>query len=403
MTGGKWKCIEMMKEEILLQSERERLLREARALTDNPAATKADLKRADVLIAQASGLKSRYERQVRLADAMGVPLEQVTRGAVTEEQRNAAEERESFRRYVAYGDLPQHRTYSPLTEDNTGFIVPQTFFKTLLTGVSQYTELFDSRNVRLIETDNARIMKLPQIDLSSISSSIVGQGADAAPVANPIIGGLTLNRFTYRTNPIAATIELEQDSFEDITEILVQAFGVGLARGIGSDLVSGSGSGAPQGILTAASDSTVTSASSTGFTKSELQAMYFSVNRAYRVSPKCAWLMNDITYNAILGLKDATTNRPLVNITEDGEKLFGKRILLSPDMPTAAGSKAVLFGDFGQYVVRVARNSVKVRRNFEVPNYAEKGAALYTCYVQIDAALNAPNGVAPVVYGTLHA
>jgi HK97 family phage major capsid protein len=394
---------EMTNEEILLQSQRDTLLREARALAENPNATKADLKLADVKIAQASGLKSTYERQVRLANAMGVPVEQITKGIVTEEQRNALEERESFRRYVAYGELPQHRTYSPLTEDNTGFIVPQTFFNTLLTGVAQYTELFDSRNVRLIETDNARIMKLPQIDLSTISSAIVGQGVDAPPVANPVIGGMTLNRFSYRTNPIAATIELEQDSFESITDILTQAFGVGLARGIGSDLVNGSGSGAPQGILTAASDSTVTSASSTGFTKSELQEIYFSVNRAYRVSPKCAWLMNDTTYNAILGLKDATTNRPLVNITEDQEKLFGKRILVSPDMPTAAGSKAVLFGDLGQYVVRVARNSVKVRRNFEVISYAEKGAALYTCYMQVDAALNAPNGVAPIVYGTLHA
>jgi HK97 family phage major capsid protein len=392
----------MTNEEILLQSQRDTLLSEARALAENPNATKADLKLADVKIAQASGLKSLYERQVRLAAAMGVPVSEVTKGIVTEEQRNAAEERESFRRYVAYGELPQHRTYSPLTEDNTGFIVPQTFFNTLLTGVSQYTELMDSRNVRLIETDNARVMKLPQVDLSTISSAIVGQGVDAPPVANPVIGGMTLNRFTYRTNPIAATLELEQDSFESIMAILTQAFGVGLARGIGSDLVNGSGSGAPLGILTAAGSSGITSAISTGFSKSELQAIYFSVNRAYRVSPKCAWLMNDTTYNEILGLKDATTNRPLVNITEDQEKLFGKRILVSPDMPTAAGSKAIVFGDFGQYVVRVARNSVKVRRNFEAPGYAEQGAALYTCFMQLDAALNAPNGVAPVVYGTLH-
>ena len=111
--------------------------------------------------------------------------------------------------------------------------------------------------------------------------------------------------------------------------------------------------------------------------------------------------MNDHTYQQVLALADLS-GRPLVNMTEDGEKLFGKKVLIAPDMPTAAGSKAVLFGDFGQYVVRIARNSVKVRRNVEAPGYAEQGAALYTCFMQLDAALNAPNGVAPVVYGTLH-
>jgi hypothetical protein len=50
-----------------------------------------------------------------------------------------------------------------------------------------------------------------------------------------------------------------------------------------------------------------------------------------------------IRYNAILGLKDSTTNRPLVNITEDTERLFKKRILISPDMPTAAGFKGNRF------------------------------------------------------------
>jgi hypothetical protein len=46
-------------------------------------------------------------------------------------------------------------------------------------------------------------------------------------------------------------------------------------------------------------------------------------------------------------------NRPLVNITEDGEKLFGKRVLISPDKPTQTGSKGIVFGDLGQYCVRV--------------------------------------------------
>jgi HK97 family phage major capsid protein len=184
-------------------------------------------------------------------------------------------------------------------------------------------------------------------------------------VANPAITSNVLHGFSYKTNPIVASFELEQDSFESITDILAAAFAVGLARGMGTDLVLGSGTGAPKGVLAAAADSGVTAVSASAFTKAELQSIYFSVNRAYRVSSKAAWIMNDDMYNAILGLKDATTNRPLVNVTEDSERLFGKRILISPDMPTSAGSKAIAFGDFGQYNVRPVKSGVLVRRNAE--------------------------------------
>ena len=361
----------MKNEEILLQSQRDTLLREARALAENPNATKADLKLADVKIAQASGLKTMYERQVVLASAMGIPVEQLTKGIVTEEQRNAAEDREAFRRYLKTGEL---RVYSPMSDAVEGaFIVPNQFYKTLLTGISQFTELMDERNVNLISSEKGGTMKLPQISLDTITSNIVAENVDGPPVLNPVFGSLLLNGFTYRTNPIAAQLNLEQDSFESIMSI-----------------------------LTAAANSGVTSAVNTGFVKSELQALYFSVNRAYRVSPKCAWLMNDTTYNNILGLKDATTNRPLVSITEDGEKLFGKRILISPDMPTAPGSKVICFGDLGQYQVRVIRDGATVLRNSEAPGFVEKYAALYIGFLRVDAALNAPNGAKPVVYGTLH-
>src|SRR5258708_26280182 len=98
-----------MTQEISINSRRGTLLREARALAENPNATKADLKLADVKIAQASGLKTTYERQVRLADAMGVPVSEITKGVVSEEQRNAVKEREAFNRYLRGGDESELR------------------------------------------------------------------------------------------------------------------------------------------------------------------------------------------------------------------------------------------------------------------------------------------------------
>ena len=360
----------MTNEEILLQSQRETLLREARALAENPNATKADLKLADVKIAQASSLKTKYEMQVRVAQAMGVPVSEVTKNIVTEEQRDAAEEREAFRHYMKTGE---RRTYTPMSDAVEGaFIVPNQFYDTLLAGVAQYTHLMDAENVNLIRSEKGGTMKFPQIDLSTISSNIVADNVDAPPVANPAFSSLSINAFTYRTNPVAAQLSLEQDAFESVMSILTQAFGVGLARGIGADLVNGAGAGiAPQGILTAAANSGVTSTVSGVWSGIDLAAVYASVNRAYRVSPKCAWLMHDTTYEQILALKDAN-GRPLLGIREDEEKLFGKKVLISPDMPTGAGAKSVIFGDLGQYQVRVVRNGASVLRNFQAPAMPKK-------------------------------
>jgi len=336
--------------------------------------------------------RAKFESLMSLADALKVETEPSV------EQRSA-EEREAFMRYMK----GEKRTYTPMSDGvEGGFIVPQQFYKTLLTGIAQYTELMNPANVNLITSDKGGAIKLPQIDLSTITSAIVADNVDAPPVANPALSSLLLNAFTYRTNPVAAQLNLEQDSAESITDILTKAFSVALARGIGSDLVNGVGAGtAPQGILTAAANSGVTSAVSTNFSFSELELIYFSVNRAYRVSPKCAWLMNDATYKQVRSLVDAS-GRILLNVVDDEERLLGKKILISPDMPTAPGSKAILFGDFGQYQVRVIRDGATVLRKSEAAGFVEKYAALYLGFLRVDAGLNAPNGAKPVVYGTLH-
>ena len=369
--------------------EKRELQRELDGYLSRPNLTATERKQCDVLLGKLKDLRSDEERVSKanqLAKEFGWPEVK----PVSDEQRSKTAEIESFRRYMATGE-----TRGLVSDSGSGaFVVPAAFYSKLLTGVAQYTELLDENNVNLIQTgDWIRPLTIPEIDLSTISSSIAVQGADTPPVANPTVTSNVLKGYSYRTNPIAATFELEQDSFESIVDILTGAFSVGLARGIGGGLINGSGTGAPKGVLASATDSGIVSSGGSGtFSSGDLRSIYFSINRAYRVSPKCAWLMNDTTYQAILGLHD-TAGRPLVNITEDTERLFGKRILISPDMPTTVGSKGLAFGDFNQYVVRVAKQGVLVRRNLEAPGYAEQGIALYTAYMRVDSALsNAATG-----------
>ena len=361
------------------KEKRAALIAQANTLVNKPGAyTKED--------------NARVESLLRLADALKVETEPSV------EQRSA-EEREVFMRYMK----GEKRTYTPMSDGVEGaFVVPQQFYQTLLRGISQYTHLMDEANVNLITSEKGGTIKLPQIDLSTITSAVSTENSDLLPVANPIFSSLTLNGFNYRTNPVAVQLNLEQDSFESVMTILTEAFGVGLARGIGADLVNGAGAGvAPQGILTAAANSGVTSVASGAWDGISLAAVYGSVNHAYRSSSKCAWLMHDTTYQQILALKDAN-GRPLLGIRDDEETLFGKKVLISPDMPTGAGAKSIVFGDLAQYQVRVIKNGATVLRKSEAIGFVEKYAALYIAFLRVDAALNAPSGAKPVVYATAH-
>jgi HK97 family phage major capsid protein len=103
----------------------------------------------------------------------------------------------------------------------------------------------------------------------------------------------------------------------------------------------------------------------------------------------------------IRAAKDSN-DRPLLNMHKDDETLMGKKVLVSPSVPSAAGSKGIIFGDLSQYVVRVVKNSTEITRSIETPGYVEKGIALYTAWTRVDANLIAPGSVSPVVYATLH-
>src|SRR5260370_10512988 len=271
-------------------------------------------------------------------------------------------------------------------------------------GIAQYSDLMNEENVHLLRTKTGSPITVPGFDLSTITSQIVGQGNTTVPSPGSMVTvtGNVLRGYTYKCSPIAATIEIEQDAFESVYTILNQAFCVGLARGIGADLVNGNGTTAPLGLLAAAANSGIVTAAYNTVTADEINSIYFSLNRAYRRSPKCAWIMNDQTWQFIRRSKDAN-QRPLIdiNLTEEGETLMGKRVLISPDMPTsAAGAKHIVFGDLSQSSVRVAADSIAMHRSFGAPGMAEMGAALYTCYMRVDAALTAPVGVIHVDYST---
>jgi HK97 family phage major capsid protein len=363
--------------------------------------TAQDKQRFNFLMSQISLLKTgALSDETRMASADALAEEfGFTKTDRTEEGRNKNAGLESFRVFMSRGEFRTYAGMNTVVGANGGFLLPVEFQRILLQGMAQYDDLMNPENVRVIPTQNGHTLSLPSIDLSTITSAIVSQNTQQLPVANPTVASNTFGGFSYKTNPCAVTLELEMDSFESTMQILMTAFGIGIARGAGADLVNGSGSGQPSGLLTVAQDSTIVSAGS-AFSHDELLATYMSVNRAYRSSPKAAFVMHDAIYQNILALKDST-GRPLISMTEDGERLFGKKVLIAPSMPTAAGSRALIFGDLSQFAVRIV-GSPEVKRASETPGYCEKGIALYTGWCRLDSGIIAPDSVAPIVYASLH-
>jgi HK97 family phage major capsid protein len=374
------------------------------SLTMDGKNDKATRTRIDVLLAKASGLRTqaaavrsdeeRLEQFNERAGSLGLPV--ISRFGDAEKQHSHREQRDALFAYLKHG---QFRSGLTTATGSGGALIPADFQRELFKGIAQYSDLMNEANVTLIRDENNRPLSVPGFDLSSISCSIIAQNAQQTAGNTPTVTRNTLGGYTYKTTPIAATLEIEQDSFDSIYSILNQAFAVGIARGVGADLVNGNGSTAPEGLLTAAANSNVTTGAAGVISAADISAIYFSLNRAYRNSTKCAWVVSDTTYELLRNAKDSS-NRPLLNMSEDGEKLMGKRVLIAPDVPSGAGSKGIVFGDLSQYAVRV--NSISVRRSFELPGYAETGTALYTAMLRVDANLIAPGSVQPVVYATLH-
>jgi len=137
----------------------------------------------------------------------------------------------------------------------------------------------------------------------------------------------------------------------------------------------------------------------------DFQAAYFSVNRAYRSSPKCAWAMSDTTYQWVRKLTD-DVGRPLLKIHDDDETIMGKPVLVCPSLPSYRASISdgkIVFGDFSHYVVHLS--SIWLRRNMEAAGYVEYGKALYVGLQMADAAVIDPSGGTnpPLVYVALSA
>lgn len=392
-------------------ADRRRILAQAEALTNNPNATRADLKRADVLLAQAAEMRTSQEiieHANDLAEEIGLP-----RRAAYKPPSQRAQEDAEIRNFLVSKTVPPGRG-GPLeqrgaamnigTGSSGGFFVPNDFYmaEQVAMAMAAYDPVWDDKSVTRIVRKNATPLPVPSFDMTAVSSSIIAENALVSPSTLPTFLNTNLSApsYNFRSNWIPVSLELLQDSAYDVVgKILVPAFAQAIARGASVFLTTGTGTGQPAGILTGAASSTTT-ASPTAITATELETFYMSLDRAYRTSPNAAFLMSDATYLLIRKLTDTTNLRPLIDIVAGESFLFGKRVLTSPSMPAATATlKPILFGDLSAFYVATTEMQIQVLRE----RNAEFGQIVVGAGMRVDSKVVASGNAKPLIYLTMHA
>jgi HK97 family phage major capsid protein len=372
------------REEVVLKSERDSLLRQASLITGNPNSTARELKHADTLLAQAASLRSREAMQIKAAavleDCTGVHVEIE---GYNEDARNLHGKLVEYRNYAREGRVPTYRTYSPLVSSGNGF-VPSHFHQDVFSAMAQYDDIWLPEVSTFIETEQGGAMTLPTFTDLSQSSSQIGEAVQDSSATIGTVAKVTLNSYTQRSGMVFLTAEALQNFGVDTMKLLNNSFSLRFARGCGQLSVTGTGSGQPQGIATAAPVG-ATAGSSTQIGHLDLQALYFSVNPYFRKVGR--WLMNDTTVQQISQLVDSN-GRPLINLQADVLTLMGRPVNICPSFASpSSGAVVACFGDTKQFVIRTVTSDTHLQRFTELPNVAENALVGFQSYLRFDSRL----------------
>jgi HK97 family phage major capsid protein len=284
----------------------------------------------------------------------------------------------------------------------SGFFAPVAFIDEVFRMLKSADRIFDPDVSRFIETDKGGPVSIPNVDDTSSAATIVSQGQQDVETEPRSLGQLMfLTCQTWRSGIIKVSVEFE-DSAIPLEPEFTNEFGKRFARGIGSFCVAQLLSQAQQGAVAAGSSandgSTATGGNSVG--TADLHNLLASVNESYLSSAKAYWLMTFNTWQTLLQITDKI-GRPIIHemYNDRGEPLlFGKPVATCPSMPAIGPNNTpIAVGDFSRFIIRLVKNSLRVRRDDE--RWAETLQIGFQAFWRVDASLQMTSGAdSPVKY-----
>ena len=164
----------------------------------------------------------------------------------------------------------------------------------------------------------------------------------------------TLGAHKYTSQLVKVPQEMLEDSILDVGSFIANIFGQRFGRGLNIDFTTGNAATRARGCLIDATDSTITTGSNTSLDwADELLELKHKVDPAYRARG-AHWMCHDQTLLMMKKIKDSQ-QRPLwlPSLTSGEAPTFdGDPVQVNQAMATGATAKAIMYGDFKNFVIR---------------------------------------------------
>ena len=241
-----------------------------------------------------------------------------------------------------------------------GFLVPQGFSDRLDMALKYYAGM--KTEAETMVTDSGAAMPWPTVNDTAQVGAILAENATIT-AQDVTFSSVTFNSFMYTSKLIAVSLQLMQDSFFSIDNLVADLAGQRLGRVLNTHFTVGTGAGQPNGIVTASNLGKLgIVGQTTSVIYDDLVDLVYSVDVAYR--PASKFMLNDLTIRSVRKLKD-TQNRPLWEPSlqvGQPDRLFGYPLVTNNDVVSmAANAKSIIFGQINKYKIREVRGITLMR------------------------------------------
>jgi len=205
--------------------------------------------------------------------------------------------------------MAEFRAQTGSTNSAGGFTVPTTLADEIIKSMLAFGPMYDEALSTVISTSSGNPLRIPTVNDTTVTAEphVEGQVMVEDGGKDATFGQAALDAFSFDTEFIRWSWELDMDSIFSMEQLLASLLGERLGRIANNKLTIGTGTGEPNGIVTASTLGN-TSASATAITFDEILDLEHSVDPAYRMSPKARYMFNDATLLAIRKLKDGDGN-----------------------------------------------------------------------------------------------
>ena len=344
----------------------------AAAETENRAMTEEEIAQFDALEAEIRSIDETVERTER---ARGLETHAPSGGA---EERAEADSR-AFSDYICGRSMELRTGEQNMNMANNGAIIPVSIANRIIKAVSDHCPILAGATRYSVPGT----LKVPVWGKANSTHDItVGYQqefteitADSGKFTSVDLSGYLAGALTLIGKSVITNAAFP------VTDFIVSQMADEIASWIEGQLIAGTGSSAAQGALN--TTTSLTAASAAAITADELISLQAKVKQIYQNN--ACWTMHPDTFVAIKKLKDSN-NRYLLQDDYSGEfpyRILGKPVYLSDNMPTiAAGSKAVLYGDYSGLSVNFRENiSIQVLRE----KYATQHAIGVVSWFEFDS------------------